>query len=180
MAHSTLLLNASYEPLKVISWQRAVELMFNDKVVVLEEYDSEVRSAYLCFKTPAVVALKSYVNVRPDVKFSRKNIYLRDEFQCQYCGSYARELRGGTKDLTFDHVVPRSRGGLTSWTNIVTACWRCNHRKSDRTPEEARMALIKFPVKPKSLPMFTLRLPGPKTPDEWRNYLYWESPLEEG
>lgn len=180
MSTHTLLLNASYEPMGVITWQRAIELMFGDKVVVLEEYDDEVRSAYLCIKVPAVVALRKYVNIRPRVKFNRKNIYIRDEFTCQYCGTPSKELRGGTKDLTFDHVFPRSRGGKTSWTNIVTACWKCNHHKRDRTPEEANMALRKEPVQPKMLPMFTVPLYGrPTTPSQWKSYLYWETQLDE-
>lgn len=178
--NQTLLLNASYEPMGVISWQRAVELLVGEKIVVLETYDEDVRSAYLCFKMPAVVALKRYVNRRPKVKFSRKNIYLRDEFTCQYCSVTARNLPGGTKDLTFDHVLPRCQGGITSWTNIATACFGCNHRKGGRTPVQAKMHLIKKPTAPGWLPMFAVPLHGrPSTPDQWKSYLYWESELDE-
>ena len=176
----TLLLNASYEPMGVISWQRAVELLVGDKVVVLETYDEEVRSAYLCFKMPAVVALKKYVSRRPKVKFNRKNIYLRDEFTCQYCGVEAKNLRNGTKDLTFDHVLPRCQGGITSWKNIATACFRCNHKKGGRTPEQAKMHLIKKPKQPDFLPMFSMHIGRLNTPDQWKSYLYWETELEEG
>jgi len=181
MDHShTLLLNSSYEPMSIISWQKAIELLMGNKVYVLEEYDKEVRSAYLVFKIPAVVVLKKYAPVKSKVKFSRKNIYLRDEFTCQFCGTEVKKLKNGIKDLTFDHVLPRCQGGITTWTNIVTACWKCNHKKGGQTPEQAKMRLIRKPEVPKLLPMFAISLFGkPHTPDQWKSYLYWETALEE-
>jgi len=179
MTSHTLLLNASYEPLAVITWMRAIELLFGEKVYVLEEYDRVVRSPSVAIKVPAVVALKQYVPFRPKVKFSRKNIYIRDEFTCQYCGVDANRLKGKVKDLTFDHVYPKSRGGRTEWTNIVAACLDCNLKKENRTPAEAGMKLLRKPFEPKFLTMLTIPTGfAPRTPDEWRSYLYWETSLD--
>ena len=179
MTAQTLLLNASYEPLGIISWQRAIELFFGDKVFVLETYEADVRSTSICIKMPAVVVLKRFVNIRPKIKFSRKNIYIRDEFNCQYCGKNANKLPNKVKDLTFDHVLPRCQGGKTTWLNIATACFDCNHRKAGRTPKQAKMHLRRKPFEPKSLNMVTFSLVGrPTTPEQWRTYLYWETDLE--
>jgi len=171
----TLLLNASFEPLRVISWQRAVILWFEDKVEILEEYDDfELTSVSLTIKCPAVVRLFQYVSSKKHrVKFSRINVFARDKYMCQYCGS-----KPGTQNLTYDHVIPRSRGGKTVWDNIVTCCIPCNSRKADRTPEEARMILRTKPSKPEWSPRTKLMLAIPKTPDCWRDYLYWNQELE--
>jgi 5-methylcytosine-specific restriction endonuclease McrA len=173
MAHSTLLLNSTYEPLKVISWQRAVSLWFTDKVEIVEEYDDfDLKSVSFTMKCPAVVRLVSYVRgTRNRVKFSRVNVFQRDHFTCVYCGA-----QPGTRELTFDHVLPRSRGGKTMWTNIVTACLPCNHKKADKTPEEAKMKLRKKPEQPPvRKDRFVLNIP--KTPDAWRDYIYWNQEL---
>ena len=170
----TLLLNASYEPLILISWYRAIDLMLREKVRVLESYDQSVRSAYVVFQVPAVVVLKNYVPDRHRVKFNRKNVFLRDDFTCQYCGKPIEELRNGAKDLTFDHVLPRCQGGKTSWKNIVTACKKCNSTKGGRTPEQAWMSLKTKPYKPTPHFLFTAPLKGKKSPEEWDSYLYWE------
>lgn len=141
-----LLLNASYEPLKTISWQRAMVLAVNDKIEVLEHYpDFKIRSATQEFPTPAVARLLARVRWnRWDVKFSRPNIYKRDAYTCQYCRRQMSAHR-----LTFDHVVPRSRGGPTTWQNITTACKTCNQKKGNRTPEEAGMPLLAKPYIPR-------------------------------
>jgi len=180
LTERTLLLNASYEPLGIISWEKAIELLLGEKVYVLETYDRVVRSPSIAFKLPAVVALKRYIPIRPKVKFSRKHVYIRDEFTCQYCGVDAYDLPGKVKDLTFDHVKPKCQGGITSWENIVTACHWCNSLKAGRTPKEAGMKLLREPFEPKVLSMVSIPLGGrPSTPDEWRSYLYWETELEE-
>lgn len=173
--HKTLLLNATYEPLRVISWQRAVILWFEDKVEVLKEYDDfELTSMSFTIKCPAVVRLLEYVSTKKHrVKFSRVNVFSRDNYECQYCGS-----KPGTSSLTYDHVVPRSKGGKTVWENIATCCIKCNARKADRTPEEANMKLRKKPVKPNWSPRTRLIVALPKTPDCWRDYLYWNQELE--
>lgn len=181
MTERTLLLNASYEPLGIISWQKAIELLFGEKVYVLETYDRDVRSTSICIKLPAVVVLKRFISFRAKVKFCRKNIYVRDEFTCQYCGVNAHDLPGKVKGLNFDHVLPRCQGGVTSWVNIVTACLKCNHYKAGRTPQQAGMTLRRKPFVPEYLKMFCIPIVGsPTTPKEWRDYIYWDAELEEG
>jgi 5-methylcytosine-specific restriction endonuclease McrA len=172
---ATLLLNASYEPLRIISWKKALTLLFSGKVEVIDEYESEVHSISFSVKLPSICRLIKYVRVknRHRVKFSRANIYARDNYSCQYCGR-----RFPTEDLTFDHVVPVARGGVKKWDNIVTACFRCNHKKGGRTPAEAGMDLIREPVEPQWLPAhhITFRIKSP--PDSWRDYLYWNVELD--
>lgn len=177
MSADTLLLNVTYEPIKIISWQKAMELLFLEKVYVLEEYeDKEVRSAYLVFKVPAVIVLKRFAPVKSRVRFSRKNVFLRDQFTCQYCGWTAP--RNQIEKLTFDHVIPRCQGGKTLWDNIVTCCYKCNNKKGGKTPEQAGMFLIKTPKMPRMLPLFAVSLSKPHTPEQWKSYIYWESTLE--
>ena len=139
----TLLLNQGFEPIKVISWQRAITLLFLGKVEVLEEYEaSGIRSVNLVIKIPAVVRLlRAFRRHARPVKFSRVNIYARDNYKCQYCGRKA-----SISELTYDHVMPRSRGGMTEWTNIVTCCYLCNRKKGGRTPNEAGMKLLASPI----------------------------------
>lgn len=145
---STLLLNVTYEPMKVISWQRAITLLFLDKAELVEAYDEVIRSINHAVHKPSVVRLRRYARQERKVKFSRVNIYRRDAFACQYCGA-----QPGAAALTLDHVLPRARGGRTEWTNIVTACARCNAQKADRTPEQAAMPLRRRPFKPSAMPM---------------------------
>src|SRR2546426_4413038 len=172
---STLLLNASFEPLKIISWQRAITLLFAGKVEVIEEYSKEVHSVTFSIKLPSILRLLKYVKVKKNrmVKFSRANIYARDNYTCQYCGSSYR-----SEELTFDHVIPVSRGGTKSWENIVTACIDCNRKKGGLTPEEARMRLIQKPSEPRWVPSFSLTLVFKNAPESWRDYLYWNVELE--
>jgi 5-methylcytosine-specific restriction endonuclease McrA len=171
----TLMLSSDYAPLKVISWKRAIELLTLGKVEVIEEYDNEIRSAYLVIKVPAVVRLlKRFRKVNKPVKFSRVNIYGRDSYQCQYC-----EKKCSMSELTYDHVVPRSQGGKTTWTNIVSACTSCNSRKAGRTPEQARMKLRKKPVQPVATPAVVIQISRKTVPDAWRDYLYWTGSLDE-
>lgn len=173
---NTLLLNATYEPLRVLHWKRAITLLWQGKVEVLEVYDKEIRGISITVKLPSVLRLLRVVKVKNwngAVKFSRANIFLRDKYTCQYC-----KTRFRTEDLTFDHVVPIARGGRKTWENIVTACIRCNNRKSGRTPEEARMRLIKKPVKPDWRPSITLTIGIKNAPESWRDYLYWNLELD--
>jgi 5-methylcytosine-specific restriction endonuclease McrA len=169
----TLLLSQSYEPLRVISWKRAFTLLTLGKVEVVEEYDRNIRTCYLVFKMPAVVRLiDAFRRHRHPVRFSRVNVYARDRYRCQYCG-----LKESLSKLTFDHVIPRSRGGTTSWTNVVAACVDCNHQKANRTPTEARMRLIKEPVQPRWVPAVTLQISMRSVPEAWTDYLYWTGAL---
>ena len=158
-----LLLNATYEPLQVITWKRAIRLLTLGRVEVVKESEREIRSVSVVIRLPAVVRLLRWVRPRwQPIKFSRSNVYLRDTFRCQYCG-----VRGTGEDLNLDHVRPRSLGGLTRWENIVTCCVSCNRRKGNRTPEAAGMRLLKEPVKPTTLPGVSveiyrrIRKPGP-------------------
>ena len=131
----TLLLNATYEPLKVVHWQKAITLWCQGKVEVISSYDREVRSPSFSFKLPSVIRLLRYIKIKRNidyVPFSRANIYARDDHSCQYCGKVFP-----TMDLTFDHVVPVAQGGRKDWENIVTCCVTCNRRKGGRTPAEA-------------------------------------------
>jgi len=175
MSSMTLVLDAAYRPHKVVSWERAVTLLFLGRVEVVEEYDEEIRSVSFSIKMPAVVRLLRVIRGNTKgVKFSRINILTRDKYTCQYCG---RKLP--MSKLNYDHVLPRARGGKTTWENIVTSCFPCNDRKSNRTPQEAGMRLIHAPVRPKSLPLTMLRIEG-EIPDRWASYLYWKTELEEG
>jgi 5-methylcytosine-specific restriction endonuclease McrA len=170
----TLVLSQGYEPLKVIPWERAITLLFLGKIEVIEEYDHDVRSTSLVIKMPAVVRLISaFRRHKKKVKFSRVNIFGRDKYKCQYCGD-----KGKLADLTYDHVVPKSRGGKTTWKNIVTCCYDCNSKKGDKSPQEAGMRLRKQPVQPSWLPSMKITIRKEYAPSAWASYLYWTSELE--
>jgi 5-methylcytosine-specific restriction endonuclease McrA len=168
MTDWTLLLNSTFEPLKVVSWKKAVVMVMLEKVEVVEEYDRVVRGVRFSLPLPAVIRLNRYVKTKTAIfHFSRKNLYVRDRGRCQYCG--------GTFDhkaLTYDHVVPRSRGGQTDWTNVVTCCAACNLKKGGKTPEEAGMSLIRKPKAPIWIPLLTVSLGLKETPGPWKDYLY--------
>lgn len=161
----TLLLDSSYRPIKIITWQRAICLCIESKVQVVETYDRMIRSPTQEIALPAVVALRQYIRVRPfRIRYSKRNVFARDGNTCQYCGCMP-----GVSRLTVDHVMPQSRGGRSIWENVVAACEPCNHRKSDRTPDEASMALKTKPFRP--VPT-TAGLLGPSTPPpQWEDYL---------
>lgn len=172
-----LVLNAdyrplSYYPLSLWSWQDAIKAVFLDRVNIVSEYDMAVRSPSFEMRLPSVVSLKTYVKPSRNPAFTRFNVFLRDEFTCQYC--YSRE------DLTFDHLIPRSRGGQTTWENVVTACAPCNLRKGGKMPEDAGMMPRQIPFRPS---VHDLHNKGRKFPpnylhDSWLDYLYWDSELE--
>jgi len=163
----TLLLSQSYEPIATISWQRAICLLTLGKVEIIEEYDRDVRSVSVVFKMPSVVRLiRAFRRHRKRVKFSKQNVFARDRWRCQYCG-----VKGPISDMTYDHVLPRSRGGKTCWENIVTACRDCNARKADRTPEEAGMRPRKRPERPDWVPVFSISV-SQSIPDTWRDYCW--------
>lgn len=178
----TLVLSASYEAMEVITWQRAMTLLFEGKVEIVEEYeDKEVRTVSLTFKMPSIIRfIRRMRSTKRAIKFSRQNVWARDRGTCQYClNKVRREI------ATYDHVVPRSQGGHTRWENIVIACTDCNQKKRDRTPEQAGMRLKIVPVKPKSLPggmsfMLTYRK---GMPFSWSQYMldisYWNTALED-
>jgi 5-methylcytosine-specific restriction endonuclease McrA len=168
----TLVLNATYEPLRIVSWQKAITLLFQGKVEVIAVYDREIRGVAVRVKLPSVLRLLRHVRMkRPfaDVPFSRANVYARDDHRCQYCGH-----RFAPAQLTFDHVIPVARAGHKGWDNIVTCCIPCNRKKGDRTPEEAGFQLIRKPRRPEALPALTLRLGLHRAPESWRDYLFWD------
>jgi 5-methylcytosine-specific restriction endonuclease McrA len=171
----TLLLTQGYEPLKVISWQRAITLLTLGKVEIVESYDTDVRSPTVVFKMPAVARLlHAFRRSKKPVKFSRVNIYARDRYKCVYCRTKLEMAVA-----TYDHVVPRAQGGKTVWTNIVTCCAPCNARKGGRTPTQAGMKLFAMPTRPVWVPAMTLRINRDSAPAAWRDYIYWTSPLLE-
>lgn len=171
--NQTLLLSQSYEPLKVLTWQRAITLLFLNKVEVIEEYDTNIKSTSIVIKMPAVVRLLgAFRRKKKPVRFSRVNIYGRDKYSCQYCSKKITISSG-----TYDHVVPRAQGGRTEWTNIVTSCEACNQKKGGRTPAQARMKLRKKPIRPAWVPITLVNVTKESAPDAWASYLYWTSEL---
>ena len=172
-----LVLNAdfrplSYYPLSLWSWQDAIKAVFLERVNIVEEYDHAVHSPSIEMKLPSVVSLKTYVKPSTNPAFTRFNVFLRDRFCCQYCGS--------RDDLTFDHLLPRSRGGHTTWMNVVAACSPCNLRKGNMTPAEAHMWPSQMPFQPS---VHHLHRNGRLFPpnylhQSWLDYLYWDTELE--
>lgn len=170
----TLLLDVANQPVDIIPWTEAMMLLVTGKAEIICEYeDISIRSEKVTFKLPSIMKLRKYFQKRNQVTFSRSNIFIRDKWCCAYCGDKKK-----TSELTFDHVIPKSQGGKKTWENIVTACFDCNHKKRDRTPAQAGMKLLKEPKKPKWMPRLVIRLKD-SHPQEWRDYLYWNLPLEE-
>jgi 5-methylcytosine-specific restriction endonuclease McrA len=172
-----LVLNAdfrplSYYPLSLWCWQDAIKAVFMERVNIVSEYDRTVRSPSFEMRLPSVVSLKSYVKPSRHPAFTRFNVFLRDRFTCQYCGS--------RDDLTFDHLIPRSKGGTTTWENVVAACSSCNLLKSDRLPDEVRMWPYKMPYQPSvhDLHQNGRLFPPNYLHESWLDYLYWDSVLE--
>ena len=172
-----LVLNAdfrplSYYPLSLWSWQDAIKAVFLDRVNIVSSYDRAVHSPSYEIKLPSVVSLKNYVKPPQWPAFTRFNLFLRDKFSCQYCGEMS--------DLTFDHLLPRSKGGETTWENVVTACSKCNLKKANHLYHVANMKPIQWPYKPN---VHELHKNGKLFPpnylhESWMDYLYWDSELE--
>ena len=175
-AHPALVLNAdfrplSYFPLSLLSWQDAITAVFKDHVSVVAEYDKWVSSPLTKIRLPSVVALRDYIPMPKRVAFTRFNVFLRDRFRCQYCGETF-----SAKDLTFEHVIPRSKGGETSWTNIVAACDLCNVKKDNRTS----MKPIRAPFVPTAGELMAAKraFPPGYLHETWLDFLYWDAELE--
>ncbi len=172
-----LVLNADYRPLSYFPlslwpWQEAVKAVFMDRVNIVSEYERVVHSASMSMRLPSVVSLKRYVQPSRRPAFTRFNVFLRDHFECQYCGD--------EHDLTFDHLIPRSRGGLTRWDNVVTACATCNLLKGGRLAKDAQMFPKVHPFEPT---VVHLQRAGQAFPpnhlhESWRDFLYWDAPLD--
>ncbi len=167
MTNRALILDATYRPLGLISWKKAVALIWLDKADVLEEYNEIIRSPSLEMKIPAVIRLTTYIRTRePSLKFSKRNLYTRDKGECQYCKKHI-----SYDSSTYDHVLPRAKGGQTTWNNIVIACAKCNEYKDDRTPSQAGMIDV-HPRVPTHQQLMHLMIEGMNNPPEqWSFYL---------
>ncbi len=142
---AVIVVNAGYEFIGLVSWQKAMVMLFSGKVEVVKESDGVVRTVSKTFRIPSVIRLIKFIRhiYRREVPFSRKNILTRDAHTCQYCG-----LELAASELTIDHIVPKVLGGGNDWTNVATSCKSCNIRKGGRTPRQAGMRLIRKPFKP--------------------------------
>ncbi|MER3397448.1 MAG: HNH endonuclease [Chloroflexota bacterium] len=162
-----LVLNQNYEPLNVCNVRRAFVLIDRGKAEVLEHADGVLRTPSRIFRLPSVIRLVYMIKrPRPEVKLTRREVFLRDNYTCQYCGTR-------TRDLTVDHVIPRHRGGKHVWENVVSACKSCNHRKANRTPEEAGMKLIRPPRRPRANARYLVAQYQPQS--EWLKFIpEWE------
>ena len=176
-AHPALVLNAdyrplSYYPLSLWSWQDAIKAVFLDRVNIVAEYEAAVSSPSFAMKLPSVVSLKTFVRPNRHPAFTRFNVFLRDRFECQYCGD--------RDDLTFDHIVPRSKGGQTTWDNVCAACSTCNLRKGNKLPREADMWPAQKPFMPtiEDLHRAGRKFPPNYLHDSWMDFLYWDTELE--
>lgn len=165
---NSLVLNASYEPIKIVNWQKAILLWLTNKVEVLEFHSVKVHSAHDSFLLPSVLKLKRFINnrFRQKVRFCRENVFKRDDHTCHYCYK-----KFPVKKLTIDHVLPLSRGGEHAWRNVVSACGKCNNKKANMTPDEANMPLLKIPFEPTYLPNRSIFVEGRSLPEVWYNYL---------
>ncbi|MEO8531064.1 MAG: HNH endonuclease [Deltaproteobacteria bacterium] len=175
--HPALVLNAdyrplSYYPLSLWPWQEAVKAVFLNRVNIVAEYDTIVHSPTTQIRIPSVVVLKEFIQPQKAVAFTRFNLFLRDEFCCQYCGA-----RG---DLTFDHVVPRARGGVTSWENVVAACSRCNLKKGSKSLRQSGLQLVRPARQPRADELLNQgrKFPPNHLHQTWADYLYWDAELE--
>ena len=173
-----LVLNAdyrplSYYPLSLWPWQETVKAVFLERVDVIAEYDHEVHSPSFAMRLPSVISLREYVSQDRPPAFTRFNVFLRDGFHCQYCGA--------ASELTFDHLIPRSKGGRTTWENIVTACGPCNLQKGGRSLREVGFHLPHRPRRPNmhELQGMGRRFPPHHLHSTWVDYLYWDVELEE-
>jgi 5-methylcytosine-specific restriction endonuclease McrA len=160
-----LVLNFTYEALNITSFQRAVKLLFAGKAELLHGRERIIASTSFEMRMPSVIRMLYYIR-RPmqRVALTKKNILIRDDHSCQYCG-----LRGD-RLMTVDHVVPKSKGGPSTWENLVCACMRCNNRKNNRSPHDANMSLKRKPRQPKYIPWIQIK--RNTLPDEWGKFLF--------
>ena len=180
LGNPALVLNAdfrplSYYPLSLCSWQDSIKSVFLNRVSVIERYDQSVNSPTISFKLPSVIALKDYVMPLRKPAFTRFNVFLRDNFTCQYCTK-----KFAANDLTFDHLVPRCLHGKTTWQNVASACTNCNLKKGRKLLQNTDMKLLKKPIRPNSIHLQNngRNFPPNYLHDSWRDYLYWDTELE--
>ncbi len=165
-SRAVLVLNATYEPLNLVSVQRAIILLLKEKAELVEAAKTTLRAANYVIKLPLVIRLVAFAPVprRLPLPLTRRTVLARDLYTCQYCGG-----QPGKHDLTLDHVIPKSRGGATTWENVVTACAPCNHRKGNRLPAEAKMTLLAQPARPRFVAIVLLSESGAHA--TWQKYL---------
>lgn len=176
MEAQVLVLNSTYVPIDTTGWQKAISLVSSGRAVIEDVYEGLfLRSPSTTFPLPSIIRFitKMAKYFRRGVKFNRRNIWIRDKGKCQYCGKTVP-----IEEFTFDHVIPKSKGGKTIWENIVVACYKCNQKKEGRTPKQAKMTLIQKPFKPKNLSDGGLPGLNPNNvPESWKDYLgslkYW-------
>ena len=171
-----LVLNAdyrplSYYPLSLWNWKDSVKSVFLERVSIVNYYDKIIHSPSFSMKLPSVIALKSFIKPLSNPNFTRFNVFLRDKFTCQYCGD--------KKDLTFDHLLPKSKGGVTDWENVVTACSTCNVKKGGRLYPVPGMTINKHPFRPTvdDLHQNGRNFPPNFLHESWMDYLYWDVEL---
>lgn len=200
MSTAVLVLNADYNPLKVVTWQQAVLMILDERADLVSEYVGRlVRSASNAMPWPAVIRLRQYVKLTGRLRFNRQNVLARDEYTCSYCGDQPRTKTGrpDLRELTLDHVIPRAQSkngvvktkdgrtlSITCWENVVACCVDCNIRKADRTPEQAHMTLRRAPRVPSTLDVLRMMLLRMQVPHEWQDWLpaewadYWTVELD--
>ena len=188
----TLVLNRNWQPIGVASVARSLVMVWNETARIVDPADYSlhswedwtrfrpaegepcIRTVQFEIKVPEVISLSRYDRLhRRTVPFTRRNLFRRDRFTCQYCGATP-----GSSELTIDHVLPKSRGGPTNWDNCVLACVRCNHRKANRTPEEVRMPIRRLPVQPQWNPVYTARHIRVESWERFLSEAYWNVQLE--
>ena len=162
-----LVLNQNYLPLTITKTKRAISLILDKKVEILEKYNDEIHSVNLVLYLPSVIRLTRYISYQPKaIPLTRKNLLRRDSYTCQYCNVK-------NKPMTLDHVIPRQRGGKDTWENLVAACTKCNHKKNNKTPKESDMPLLKKPKKPSILMYFQQSVR--RKQDAWKPYLFMDN-----
>jgi len=168
MNGNVLVLNSTYEAIHICSLKRAIVLVLKGVAVVEEASDKVLHSSNSAFAVPMVIRLVRYIYIpKKDVHLTRKNVILRDKHICQYCGQKYR-----SEDLTMDHVIPRSRGGVTTWENVVACCRTCNNRKADRLPKEAGLKLIKKPEMPRRIMYLHVVRYMAQDIEQWKKYIF--------
>ena len=163
----TLVLNSGFEPMQLISWQRAICLILAEKAEMVSGYGQKIRTVTKEFTLPSVIRLKRYVHVYNRIKTvrcSRKNILARDHHTCQYC-----RIKVNGYEATIDHIIPRSKGGASTWENLVTACKKCNIKKGSKTPEQVGLKLRKEPRKPRFTEL--IRMQSESSSKAWNAFL---------
>lgn len=180
---SVLVLDAGYQPHRIVTWYKALSLLISERAEIIAEYDDEIQTVSVTMKVPAVIRLlKAIPHKKRAIRFSRVNVMARDKFSCQFCGQKLT-----LRTFTYDHVLPRSRfkeaiaKGLfpkgtspTCWENIVASCYPCNNKKGNRTPEEAGLKLRCKPTKPEWLPIHTFHLEmSASIPESWASWIHW-------